>query len=75
MANRYMKGGSTSQIIRGVQIKTTVKHHLTPVRMPIITDQRQQLSEDMEEGNRCALWVGMQMGTATVGNSTESSKN
>ena len=71
MANRQMKRCSALLFIREMQIKSTMRYHLTPVRMVIIKNPQTTNDGVFGEGKPLILLVGMQIGIATVENCME----
>ena len=67
MASKHRKRCSTLLIIREMQIRTTMRYHLTPIKLAIIKKStNNKLESTWRKGNTLALLVGLQTDIANM---------
>ena len=77
LQGRYTEGPETYETMLSITshqrdaIKTTMRYHLTPVRVANINNSTNKLERMQRKGNPHTLLVGMQTGAATVESSVE----
>ena len=72
MANTLMKRRSMSLIIREMQIKTTIRSHLTPVKMVVIhKSTNNKCTQQCGESGPSYMLIGLLIVAATVESSVE----
>ena len=59
ISNKHMERCTKSVIIRKIQMKTTARHHFTPIRIAMVFKKEISIGEDVDKLGPYELLVGM----------------